>query len=207
MGVIAIKEFIDANINLIVFYGLIVNFLTLVLVLMQTKISKDTLIIANQSLIDDKKIREIQMLPKMNFVIHVQIQLETWLIFLQQTREELELAIENDNGDALETISGYGEKIPEGIIDKFMYEHSPGWLSEIYEAGAQYYYACVTTLSSLWDMNEKKGRLPYCDSVIERFNEHIYAIEELLKYIHNTIPLVFLNAPARLSVDNFMAKD
>lgn len=202
------------NSDLIALAAIFLNLITLGIVIFQTKLSKNSFDISNSSFQKDKQIRELEILPKMHFVIHVQLRLEEWKEKVQNIKEQLEIAVENQNHQALKEISSLGRITPKGLVVRFMYEECPDWLSEVYITGAKYYYYVAAPLKDVWDEKENKGRMflceknnEYSDSIIERCDESIYYLNQLLKYIEDAIPSVFLNSPESLADSKFLTEE
>ena len=191
--------------------ALILNIITLFIVIYQTRLSRKSFQISEISFKENNKVREMSIVPKMHFVIHVKIQIEKWIENIKNIREEMELAVKDNNDKALKQISKRGLKSCKGLVDKFYYEKSPDWLAEIYMASAKYYYSAYAPISNLWDEKENKGRLyalvknsEYSETLIDRCNETEMQLTKLLGYINNVIPNVLMEVPESISDDKYL---
>lgn len=187
------------------FGALLLNLITLGIVLWQTSITRRALIIADESNIRDIKTRQLETLPRANFIIHVQMKLDQWVENIEKVEKQIRVALKDENSDALKAISEAGFNSPKGLVDRFIYEKSPGWLAEIYVSAARYYYSCMGPLTSLWDEKNYKANYFMCDSIIERCLETAFRIKELRLYIKNMVPDSYIEAPASLSDDMFVS--
>lgn len=189
------------------------NLITLGVVISQTRIAKKSYDMSAESFKKDKQIREISLLPKMYFVIHVQIEFDKWIKTLNEIKTELEIVARDGSEQALKQIAEKGPKSCEGLVERFMYEKSPNWLAELYMSGAKHYYNSMTNLKSLWNDKTEKGNLfminqyDVAESLIDRFKESIYFLEELKRYINDAIPDVILLTPDSISDDRFLSKN
>lgn len=191
--------------------ALLLNTITLAIVFYQTKLSKKGFQLSKTSFDTDKKIREMSIVPKMYFVLHVQLKIEEWIYNIQKLKEEMEIALKDNNENALENIANKGLKTCKGLVNKFYYEKNPDWLSEIYIAGAKYYYYVFAPISGLWDEKNKKGRMNLLnwdgDSLIARCDESEAHLKKLLEYINDFVPEVFKEVPDSISDYKFLSDD
>lgn len=184
--------------EIITVLALILNFITLIIVAVQTYYTKNSLNVALSSIILSKTSRQIYQLPRINFIIHVTNTLNRW-------NEELKMIIkyieENKTSEIIE-LSKRDTIMPKGLIDEYLYEKMPTWLSVIYESGAQYYYNSSCLNNDLWNEEKKIIKKDY----LNRFKESSDSLELLLKFIKDDVPEVFLNCPSSISTVNFFKK-
>lgn len=189
--------------------ALILNIITLIIVIYQTRLSREGFQLSKTSFDKDKRIREMSIVPKMHYVIYVQIQIEKWIDRIKVVKEEMELALKDGNNRALEHVASQGLKTCKGIVNKFYYENSPDWLSEIYMTGAKYYYYVFAPICELWDYNGNEGRMFLLeekgDSLIDRCDESEFHLRKLLEYIDDSVPSIFTEAPDSIPDDKFLS--
>lgn len=175
---------------------LLIAIITLIIVLLQTSYTKKALAEAQKSIELTKISKQIEILPRLNFIIDVEMFLSKWN---NDIKEIINLIKKKD----VEKIIDFSKKsiTRQGLIDKYLYEKMPAWLAVIYETGAQYYYNSSCLYKYLWDEENRKLRNP--DDYLLRFEESAYYLETLLQYIKDEVPEVFLNAPASLSTRDF----
>lgn len=113
------------------FGALLLNLITLGIVLWQTSITRSALLIADESNIRDIKTRQLETLPRANLIIYVQMKQDQWVDKIEKVKEQIEVALKDENPDAIKEISEIGLKAPKGLVDRFIYEKSTGWLAEI----------------------------------------------------------------------------
>ncbi len=184
---------------------LLLNFVALCVVAYQTYLNRRSLDLAKVSIDEDRKTRQIELLPKAHFIFEVQYHLKKWLVDIEKTTRALQDAFDNKNLDILRKISEKALKSPKGLVDKFSYEKGPRWLSEIWLASAQYYYDFNIPLRDLW--NDRKQE-PFWDlalDLIDRGKEHSHHILNLLGYISQTVPESYGAAPASISPSKFLS--
>lgn len=199
--------------DILTIVALIFNFITLLIVLYQTKLSKEAYEISERAFNNDKMIKELEQLPKINFVIHVNIQFDKWIRYLTDVSEQLYIIKRDNNGVALKQISENAPKTCKGLVESSYYEQAPEWLQEIYMCGAKYYYNSTANLSNLWDNKNNLGRLDMLEnkdgleSIIERIENSLQSIKELQGYINNKMPMVILNTPESISDRKYLSED
>ncbi|MFA5360132.1 MAG: hypothetical protein WC349_04215 [Patescibacteria group bacterium] len=179
---------------------LMVTILTLIIVFFQTIYTKKTLEKTQKSIELYKISKQLEILPRVNFIIEVTMFLNKWNDELQ---EIIKLINENDI-DKIIDFSKRKQVKSEGLIDKYLYEKMPQWLAVIYETGAQYYYNSSCMYKHLWD--EKNNKLFNTKLYLDRLKESSYFLEVLLQYVKDEVPEVFLNAPAKLNTNDFFEK-
>lgn len=146
---------------------------------------------------------QIEMLPSANWVIQVQVALDRWSGDLTSVIAAASAAARIHDAESLHTLALAGLRSPKGLMNRFDVEHTPAWLSTIWLAGAQYYYDAKAPQTALW---KEKGNEPWFDFVpelIDRCNESIRGIQNLVKMIEDVVPPAYLNAPASVNDDRF----
>ncbi len=196
----------NANLSAILtIVALVLSFIVLCVVACQTYLNRKSLTLAKQSIDADRKIRQIELLPKAHFIFEVQYHVKKWLEDIENTTKALQDAFDTKDLALLRKISEKALKSPKGLVDKFSYEKGPRWLSEIWLASAQYYYDFNSPLRDLW--NEKRQE-PFWDlapDLIDRGKEHSRHISNLLGYINQTVPESYAAAPASISDSKFLS--
>ncbi|HHY77502.1 MAG TPA: hypothetical protein GX498_03175 [Clostridiales bacterium] len=185
--------------------ALVLNLITFFIVVYQTKLTRESVSIAKESIDRDRKVRQLEMLPRANFIIHVSLRVNQWLDEVKQTKEEINLALKDENAMALKEIAKRVVHTPKGLVDRFFYEKSPDWLAEIYMSAARYYYSCIGPLFELWDDETNKANFFMCKSLIDRCDETEKNLLELKSYLKNLIPDSYIEAPASLPDRSYLS--
>ncbi len=185
--------------------ALFLNFLALLIVAYQTYLNRNSLILTRQSIDDDRKTRQIELLPKAHFIFDVQYHLNKWLKDITDINLKLKKSIETKDINILKELAEKALKSPKGLIDRFSYEKSPTWLSEILLAGAQYYYSYHAPLNSVWIEREQRPFWELASDIIERGEKYSYHLKNLLSYIDHAVPESYAEAPARISDKKFLS--
>ncbi|WP_372999765.1 hypothetical protein [Lutispora sp.] len=191
--------------DIIALIALTLNLITLIIVIYQTNLTRKSVNIANESIDRDRKVRQLEMLPRANFIIHVGLRIDQWLDEIEQVREDLSLACKDENAIALREIAKRGLHSPKGLVDSSFYEKSPDWLAEIYMSAARFYYPCIGPLYELWDEEINKANFFICKSIIERCAETEVHLLKLRSYLINLIPDSYLEAPASLPDRSYLS--
>ncbi len=185
------------NTNTIV---LILNLVTLILVGYQAYLNRKSLKEMRLSMQLNMKERYLVNLPKADFIIFIRIKLKRWKNDLIQIEKLMKKSRKKIHPDLITVTLEKKINTPKGLIHKFYYEKSPQWLSNIYIAGAQYYYDCMAPITY---MCNKQNPNNIHKSLISRFNNSIKYMSELLLLIDDIIPEVYLESPAKLSDKDF----
>lgn len=191
LGVITLNNALLLN-----WITLIIAIITLIIVSFQTFYTKMALKEAQKSIELTKTVRQLEILPRLHFIIHVELYLNKW-------NNELKEVIKFYNEKNIEKIIEISKKsiTQSGLLDKYLYEKMPQWLAVIYESGAQYYYNSSCLYKYLWD--EKDCKLTNFNDAFDRFKESSYYLEVLLQYIKDEVPKVFLNTPDSINTRDF----
>ena len=171
----------------------------------QNKNSEETIKDTKKSIDQEIINRQLSLLPKLHYIIDVRTELESYLSDLKKIKNDLERSIQNKDHNILKKVSNSHIMEPEDldIVESF-FKTMPEWLQEIQISGCQYYYNLMCNLKFLY--KNEKGDLSFAETVLDRANESIDAIEELLSYISDMVPGVILRAPASLSASRFFRK-
>lgn len=181
------------------------NFIALLIVAYQTSLNRKSLLLTKQSIDEDRKTRQIELLPRAHFIFEVQYHLKKWLEDIENTTRALQDAFNNRDLELLKKISEKALKSPKGLVDKFSYEKGPRWLSEIWLASAQYYYDFNIPLRDLWNERKQEPFWDLAPDLIDRGKEHSQHISNLLGYISQTVPESYASAPAGITDSKFLS--
>lgn len=192
------------SVHTITLIALVINTLALLVVAYQTWLTKRALRAAKESIDDAKVERQLEVLPKFTWVIHVQVDLEKWKSDLFKKRQELREAIRARDATILQRIARGSPKQPQELgLRRFVYDNMPSWIREIWMSGAQYYYDAASPLSFVW--RDGAAHFGYAESwVNDRGQASERAISTLLSYIKDMVPPVVLSTPASLSDNDFL---
>lgn len=194
----------DSFVNIATLIALIINTITLLVVICQTHITKQSLVTTRKSVDDAKTQRQLEILPKFTWVIEVQVHLENWKKDLQERKSLLQKGVYENNDEMFIKASDTRIKSPKDLsLNRFLYDNMPSWLRELWMSGAQYYYDAIAPLSYVY--KDKKPNYSYAQSWIEeRAEDSLRAISKLLEYLEDMVPPVILNTPASLSDKDFL---
>jgi hypothetical protein len=197
------QSYMESYIDIITFVALLINTGALIFVIIQTCMTRQSVILTKQSIDDAKTQRQLEVLPKFRWIIQVRTSLETWGKDLQKRINVLKDGIREKNDKKLIMASHTKIKGPEDLsLSKYSYENMPSWLGELWVSGAQYYYNAIAPLASM--CNGDKPNYAFAESwVNERGNDSLRAILQLMKYFDDMVPVVILNMPASISDDKF----
>lgn len=184
--------------------ALFINTLALLVVVYQTWLTERALRATKESIDNAKVERQLEVLPKFGWVIHVQVDLEKWKRDLSEKRQELREAIRTRNATVLQRIAKGSPNRPQDLgLRRSVYDNMPSWIREIWVSGAQYYYDAASPLSFVW--RDGAAHFDYAESwVKDRGQASERAISILLSYIKDMVPPVILSMPARLSDNDFL---
>ena len=100
----------------------------------------------------------------------------------------------------------FGLDTPANMIDKFMFEKGPDWLSTLLVSAAQYHYNTACNFKTLSLHKDDKFRLSFTVSMLDRCRDSIYAIKDILGYVDDMIPEVILSCPASINDEKFLTE-
>lgn len=194
---------IDSNlINIITVATSIATLLALGFTIYQAKLSKQALLETKKSIDQEKVNRQIALLPKVEWIIEVDVQLKIWQETSEENYKKLTGALADKNGEALKELSNKCIRKPSDLkLSKYQYEKMPEWLSQLWLSGAQYYYEGLGSMESLY----KDGKPNYglADMLVRNCAESSYALEQLRTYISDMVPQVILDTPASINSGEF----
>ena len=174
----------------------------------QSILARRSLDEAKKAIDEDKRSRQLSMIPKMYWVIAVQMRIDRWLKDLKEIKVKTLEATKKRDGDMLRAITITVPRHPKDIvmkIDSLDYEKMPDSLREIMISGAQYFYDAISPVFYLW--TEEKGPLwDYASSIQERLDDSISALEKLKHLIIELVPGVILETPASINERDFLKK-
>jgi len=193
--------------SIITIVALILNFVALCIVAYQTYLNRQSMLLAKESIDENRKTRQIEMLPRAGFVFEAQYLLNKWRKQLDELRREIEKALRTKDDESMRLISEKAIMTPKGLIMKSCYQKAPSWLAEILVAGAQYYYDCHAPMRDLWIKKDQKPFWGLAPDLINRFAESSNRISQLLNYIDQVVPEAYAQAPASLRDSDFLSDD
>jgi len=191
-------------ITILTIIALILNVVALCAVAYQTHLNRKALILAKESIDEGRKDRQIEMLPRAGLVLEARYLLNKWYADLEKLKIEIQQAQKSQIDSSLKKISEKAIKTPKGLVSKSFYENAPRWIIEIVLTGAQYYYDCHAPMKNLWLTKEQKPFWSLALDLLERFNESLARIIELLSYIDHIVPEAYAHAPASLMDYDFL---
>jgi len=184
--------------------ALSLNAVALCIIAYQTFLNRKSLILANQSIDEDRKTRQIEMLPRAHYVFDIQYHLKRWREEIDKSVEDIERARKKKDIKIMKRLSNKPIQSPKGLIRKSFYEKAPVWLSEIYLSGAQYYYDFHAPMRSLWSEKENKPLWELAPGLIDRGRENAKHITNLLSYIDQIVPDSYAQTPASIKDSDFL---
>lgn len=177
--------------------ALVLNLITLVLVVRQTTLAKKSFQVAEAAFNNDIRLREADMLPKSSFIIFINMKLDEWLEIISSIEDELRIALNDENFEAIQGIADKYQIDTIRLVDKFYYEKSPEWLAEIFITSARHYCYVVSPMKPYANEKSESILKSFATDTIDRINESRDAIRELRSYIDKLVPKSYLKAPAR----------
>ena len=192
--------------ELLTLIALLLSLTALIVVTIQTVLTRKALDAALESINLSRKIRELEMLPRANFIISVQSDLIKWNKEFQDTIIALRTIFSEQDKVGLKSIAQKGLKSPKGLINKYMYEHCPNWLAIIWVTGAQYYYNAKAPQCELWNHKTDEPNFSFIKMMIIRYQESMKGISELLDYVHEIVPNAYLESPASINDVSFLSE-
>jgi hypothetical protein len=186
----------------------VATLLALIFAIYQSILARRSLDAARKSIDEDKRVRQLSMIPKMSSVIEVQIRLDRWINDLEGIKSKTLKAVRNHDDNILKDIAVTIPRHPNEIvmgINPFIYEKMPDSLKEIMMSGAQYFYDAMSPAFYLWT-KEKGSNWSYAGSIYERYDKSISALRELKTLILEMIPEVLLETPASINSSDFLVR-
>jgi len=195
------RRIILSNSDIFTIIALVLNMITLFIVVYQTMVTRGAFELAKSSFDEDKNIRKFTLLPKANFIIHVDMKIDTWINELNRLDDVIEVALKDENIESLIIEAEKYNSSPSGMVRKYYYDNSPNWLAEIYITAARHYYYVTGPFSNIKDHNLAKK---IAVDIQGRIQESLNRIGELKGYISDIVPESYLSAPTSLRDDAFM---
>ena len=106
------------NMTILALVTLSMNVTALFIVAYQTHLTRNSLNMARISIDETRKVRQIEALPYVNYIIEVGVKLERWKTKCEKRAKTLEEIIEKNNIESIYDISKQGEKSPNGLVNK-----------------------------------------------------------------------------------------
>ncbi len=173
----------------------------------QSILARRALNAAREAIEDDRRARQLSLLPEMSWVVQVQTRLDKWLSDLEEMKSKTLEALENKNEEMLKAVvrSAVHEpkKVPYGV-DRWTYEKVPAPLRRIMMSGAQYYYDASAPAAYLWTEGSEVNWYLVA-GIDERFDDSIFAIKKLQGLLTDMTPRVILETPASLKDGDFLS--
>jgi hypothetical protein len=185
--------------------ALVLNAVALFYAVRQIKLSNQSIELAKETVDQQRRIQQIQLLPTANLLFRVQQNLHEWADDIEQTTGELESALDSKDATVLKRISETGLTTPKGLVLKMFYDHAPKWLCRLWTAGANCYFDFKSPCTGLWNETRDEPVWGLAPMLIERGKENSYYLKELLKYVRDAVPEAYANAPAGISDDMFLS--
>ena len=168
----------------------------------QAQLAKEALLDTRKSIEQDKVNRQLTLLPKFEWIIQVNVELEMWQKDLEEKSKKLSEALRNKDESILKELSSIRTKQPSDLnLSRYQYEKMPEWLSQLWISGAQYYYSGLGSMEYLYKDNKPSYTL--AEMLVQRNNQSSHAIKSLREYISDMIPEVILETPASVSNRDF----
>jgi hypothetical protein len=197
------EEFMTLT-ELLTIIALILNFGALVVVTVQTIFTRNALNAARTSIESGRKARQLEILPRANFIISVQNDLSSWEKELSNSAEQLRNASQREDPALFKKIASEGLQSPNGLINRYMFDHSPNWLAVLWVTSAQYYYIAKGAQTYLWKDQTNEANFSYAQMMLSRFSDSIEGIRRSSAYISDTVPNFYLESPASLNDEDFL---
>ena len=198
----------DKNMTILTLLTLLLNVIVLLIVAYQTYLTRNSLNIAKTSIDENRKARQIENLPDVNYIIEVKVTIERWRTKCKELAKSLEKVIKEGGKDVklIHEISKQGEKSPQGLVRKYIYESAPRWSGYILMSAAQHYYNSACLMKLIWDEKEQKPKSSMLNKdLVQRFKESSYYLTEILNYINDVIPEFYLETPASIKDEYFLS--
>lgn len=185
--------------------ALLVNTVALLVVIYQTRQSRQALDLTRDSLKLDTKVRQAELIPHVYSVGFVDLKLKDWISELRKTISSLSQAKDNDNPTLVTRLANGARTSPAGLVEKHTYENGPEWLSNILLAGAQHYYSFHGALRSL-SLSVDEGQNLDWDQVGQIIcigEQTTEMLAELRSFVEWVIPSAVGEAPSSIDPKAF----
>lgn len=192
----------DTSISVVDMMAIVTSFVTFValcVTIYQARLTRKGLAETRKSIDQEKMNRQISMLPKFDWIIQVDVELNQWQKELKKRSARLKEAMEKKDSTILEELSKSRTNRPSDLrLSKYEYDHMPDWLAQLWLSGAQYYYDAMASMQALY--KDGKAEFGLAELLLQRSVECSHSISELRGYIADMVPDVILETPA--SVNN-----
>jgi hypothetical protein len=168
----------------------------------QARLTRETLIETKKSIDQEKLNRQISLLPKFDWIIQVEVELEHWQGDLETRSKKLKEAFVKKDSSILEELAKTKTKSPGDLrLSRYQYEKMPDWLSQLWLSGAQYYFDAMASMQFLY--RDNKGEFSLAEMLFYSCDRSSASIAELREYISDMVPEVILKTPASTSNSEF----
>ena len=152
--------------------ALFVNVGALIFVGVQTWLNRRALNIAEKNFKESQRAKEIYDLPKGNLFLTLRAEISNWREQLQKIIDDEEAIKARMNKGDTTLGKEYGIETSEGIMHKWLYDNSPGWIQILYGSAAQYYFRCKGGgILSIITRNERYWFTEGCSRLCENKRE------------------------------------
>jgi len=181
--------------------ALIFSLVTLIYAIRQTKIAQRGVELTRKTIEQADTNRQIELLPKHSWIIHVHVRFESWIKDIQRNNKILNESIENNDLTLLVKLKSNITEAKQLNLRGFEKE-MPEWLLELYLSGAQYYFAGIGKIGIAVKYNSL-SKIDHVQHYLHECNSDLIALMELKKLLDGMIPKVIINTPASLSSNEF----
>ena len=182
---------------------LFINIGALVFVGVQTFLTRRALALAEETFKESQRTKEISDLPQANLMLTLMTKIDMWRKELQGIIDDEESIKTRLKAEDKALGSEYGRESPEGLISKWLYDHSRGWMQVLFASAAQYYY---DTKGMAFYLSSSRMSTNFVDELVARARIDVCRISEILAYIDERLPDWYLECPASLSESRFFEK-
>jgi len=195
-----------STINIITIITSVATLLALIFTIYQSYLSKQALAETKKSIDQEKINRQISLLPKVEWIIQVDVQLKMWQEKSEENYKKLTGALADKDDEVLKKLSNKHIKKPSDLVlSKYQYEKMPEWLSQLWLSGAQYYYEGLGSMESLYE--DGKPNYGLAKMLVQNCGESSYALGQLRTYISDMVPQVILDTPASINSGEFFRRE
>ncbi|HOP08465.1 MAG TPA: hypothetical protein PLF13_14425 [candidate division Zixibacteria bacterium] len=191
------------NIEIVTILALILNLGALIVVAIQTHLTGKALRSATISTTLSIKTMQVNMLPSAGWLIDITCKFNSWIKNLNDTINICRNIELTKDANHLEKLANDSSIYCTGLLHSQFRKHAPLWLINIGIAGAQYYYNAKSLQTCLWLPSKNTPNFELIPPFIQRCEDSIYWLNELLTFLDDVIPKAYLNAPASINEDRF----
>lgn len=172
----------------------------------QTYQNRQALKKTDQSLELSTHIRQVEVLDRMNYVIALQVSLESWINILTEDHGKITKGLNANDPNTIIQLSNIGLSTPSNLVERHFAKNAPTWATELMFCGASYFYNAKSTYEYLWKKKTEEANFNYAISVKDRIEESIHGLRGLKALIENALPPAVLNSPASISNDRYLGE-